>query len=183
MAGTFGVHQSRYQLAFGAGAAESLERHGHGYLVVVGPVVAAVMAAALAQLLQRVARGAVDDRPAEVRTRRLWPLAAAGLLAMYAGQELLEGALSAGHPDGLTGVFGSGGWLAVPLSTIGGLAVAIAMRVARAVDRRGCTRIAVTRVFATPLARHPTDPPARRIGRLLAARLAGRAPPRPSVVR
>ena len=34
---------------------------------------------------------------------------AVGLLAVYAGQELLEGLFATGHPQGLVGIFGDGG--------------------------------------------------------------------------
>jgi hypothetical protein len=50
------------------------------------------------------------------------------LLAMYSLQESLEGALATGHPGGLAGVFGHGGWVAIPLSAAVGLALALALR-------------------------------------------------------
>jgi hypothetical protein len=129
-----------------------------------------------------VATGGVVERPSALRIRRLWPVAAAGLIAMYAGQELLEGALSSGHPDGVAGVFGAGGWVALPLAVVLGGVVALAVGVARTLEERAVPGIAVPRALAAP-----TDwrTPARRCrpkGRLLATHLAGRSPPQFSVV-
>ncbi len=53
---------------------------------------------------------------------RIWALVSLVLLGLYCAQELTEGAVAAGHAGGLTGVLGSGGWLAVPLAiAVGGV--------------------------------------------------------------
>ncbi len=57
------------------------------------------------------------------------------LLAAYVVQEWLEGLFAAGHPSGFDGVFGHGGWWAVPLSALAALAVAALLRLAAAVVR------------------------------------------------
>ena len=62
----------------------------------------------------------------------MWALATGWLLAVYVAQESLEGQLAAGHPAGLTGILGHGGWLAILLSAAAGAVVALALRGASA---------------------------------------------------
>jgi hypothetical protein len=50
------------------------------------------------------------------------------LVAAYCAQELLEGILASGHPAGLAGVFGDGGWTAIPLALPLALLVALGLR-------------------------------------------------------
>ena len=64
----------------------------------------------------------------------------ASLLVLYSCQELLEGMLSTGHPGGFEGVFGEGGWWAVPLAFACGTIVAAALRGARAAIRWAAAR-------------------------------------------
>jgi hypothetical protein len=76
-----------------------------------------------ASLVGAIGAGGVE-RASGLRRALVYALA---LFAVFSAQELTEGALSAGHPDGLTGVFGQGGWLAVPLALLlGGLAALVA---------------------------------------------------------
>ncbi len=82
------------------------------------------------------------------------------LAAIYSGQELLEGMLTAGHPPGVEGVLGHGGWLMVPLSVAVGGLLALLLRGAQAV---------LALVRGVRAAR-----PARGAGR------TGRAPSRPA---
>jgi hypothetical protein len=65
-------------------------------------------------------------------TRRLWAFLSGVLITIYACQEWIEGQLSTGHASGLAGVFGSGGWLAVPLALIVALVIALLLRGAEA---------------------------------------------------
>jgi hypothetical protein len=51
------------------------------------------------------------------------------LVAMYCGQELCESLFAPGHPVGLAGVFGHGGWIALPAAAAVGAALATALRV------------------------------------------------------
>jgi hypothetical protein len=127
-AGALGLHELRYRLAFGSTADEILERTGHGAVTGVGAVVGIMLLLALTRLLLGVAS---DGRGTGLRLRRLWPLASAGLLAIFAAQELVEGLLSGGHPSGLHGLVGHGGWIAVPLAVVLGGVVAGAAIVAR----------------------------------------------------
>jgi hypothetical protein len=133
--GAFGVHQLRYGLAFGEHAHEALAEQGHGYLDSAPLVLGLLVAAALGMFLRRLA--VARDVGAEDSSTRsvlwLWLAASAGLVAIYAGQELIEGVLSSGHPGGLHGVFGHGGWIAIPSAVPIGGTIALAVRVAHAV--------------------------------------------------
>lgn len=61
----------------------------------------------------------------------LWLICAISLVAIYSVQELLEGLLATGHPAGLVGVFGYGGWWAVPAAVCVGLVLAALLHGAR----------------------------------------------------
>jgi len=99
------------------------------------------------------------------------------LFALYAVQESLEGLLESGHPVGLAGVLGHGGWVAVPLALLLGLVVALLLR----------GRAAIVGHVAGRAARGASRRPARSLLRLprispaplepLAGHLAGRGPP------
>jgi hypothetical protein len=174
------LHELRYLLGYESGAGHALEQQGHGYLSFAGVVVALLLTLATAQLLARVARawrdGRVESQPHSLGVA--WAAAATGLVLIYSCQELLEGLLSAGHPDGLAGVIDHGGAWVVPLATVLGGIVALllhgAVAAVRAAAAAGARRRAAHRprpqerprwrhVFpsASPIARH----------------LAGRAPP------
>jgi hypothetical protein len=128
-AGTFAVHQARYALGYRDEASGVLAAQGHAYLIAAGPLVAGALMLVLAQLIRRVARGSGAPAP---RLRRLWPATTIALVVIYVVQESVEGALAAHHPAGAAGVLGHGGWLAVPLAAVVGLAIALAMRGASA---------------------------------------------------
>lgn len=135
-AAAFAVHQLRYELAYGSRADQALAAQGHGYLDSLAPWVAVLVAIALGSYLVRLARvaGGQVEQPRPHRAfARLWLATSAGLLSVYAGQEALEGVFAAGHPGGLEGIFGHGGWWAVPLSAALGLAVALILRLGAAV--------------------------------------------------
>ena len=120
--GAFAVHQLRFALPYGRGASHALAVQGHAYLLPLAPVLVGLLLLAFAQLLGAMARGA--HGPA-VRFRRLWLGASACLTAVYGIQELIEGLVSPGHPGGLEGVAGHGGWLALPLSILVGFLILI----------------------------------------------------------
>jgi hypothetical protein len=124
-AGTFAVHQLRYMLGYEENAGRELAVQGHAYLVALGPFIAGAMMLALAAIAGRVMRGTPATSP---RLLRLWPIVSASLFAVYCGQELIEGALVTRHPEGVAGVLGSGGWIALPLSIAIGLAIAFVAR-------------------------------------------------------
>jgi hypothetical protein len=135
------VHQLRYQLAFGARADEKLASQGHQYLGAVGPAVAMLLAIGVGLFLARLARAWRDGQGEGVAAAgreplvKIWLLTTLSLLVIYCGQELLEGALTTGHPGGLTGVFGQGGLWAIPLSVLLGGLVAVLVRVGEAAVR------------------------------------------------
>ena len=96
LAGALGVHELRYPLAFGDEAGSALAHHGHGYVTLLPPLLGALIALGLAAALVRAAAAPAVRSPALVRVRRLWPAGSAALLAIYVGNELLEGVAAAG---------------------------------------------------------------------------------------
>jgi len=177
------VHQLRYALAFGEGASARLAEEGHAYLGSVEAVAVMLCAVALGSFLTRLAgawtSGAAADRAAARHgLLKLWAAAALVLAAIYTGQELLEGMLTAGHPPGIEGVLGHGGWLMAPLSVAVGGLLALLLRGAQAVLAlvRG---VRAARPAAAPSAPAVLRraPRAQRRPRALAGVAAGRAPP------
>jgi hypothetical protein len=185
------VHQLRYELAFGADAPRALAAQGHAYLSSLTPwimlLATLALGASLGSLAQRWAGGAGEQRAGGRRRSgmRLWLLVTGVLLAVYSGQELLEGLLAPGHPVGVTGVLGGGGWCAVPLAAaIGGL-LTIVLRAGASVS----TALAELRPLRLRLRAD-----ARRTGidcpiapalvplAPLARAAAGRAPPRSAAI-
>ena len=98
------------------------------------------------------------------------------LVAIYVFQELLEGAVAGGHPAGLLGVFGYGGWWAIPVSLCVGLALAAVFHGARwALDEVAQRR--ASRPRRRPAGqRRPDSVPAPRFS-ALAEGWSGRGPP------
>ena len=167
------VHDLRYRIAFGDDAPNALAAQGHGYLTAVAPLLAVVGMVALASFVQRLAGG-----PAAPRARRasIWLAMAGGLLAVFCLQEMLEGLLSTGRPDGLDGIFGQGGWLAVPLSmAVAGVGLLVVRLVGVARFRGVATRLVRTLFVAAPVRGSLALVPRRRA--VLARHLAGRSPP------
>jgi len=108
----------------------------------------------------------------------LWLRAGLALASIYTVQESLEGALAPGHPGGVIGIFGHGGWTALLLSAlIGGLIAAI-LRATYHVIRYVVERSARRRRPARATPPRPAGAPAfARCLDVLACNLAGRAPP------
>lgn len=176
-AGAFGVHQLRYFLAFGEDSQRALESSGHGYLMALEPLLALAFAFAVGQALWRI----VSGRPgAALPSRRALGLMFGGaLLAVFVGQELLEGRLAAGHASGLGAVVGSGGWIAAPIAF--GIGAVLAACVAAAEGVADSVRDLVGAPHRPQ--GDPAAPQARPAVVLdgprspLARRLAGRGPP------
>lgn len=136
-AAAFVVHELRYRLAYGSHAGRALTQQGHGYLNSLAPWVVLLAAFAAGSFLARAARAlAVSDGPGPPLLRpsrpfaSLWLLSFTGLTGIYALQEWLEGVFAAGHPGGLAGVFGHGGWWAIVLAAAAGFVVACLLRLA-----------------------------------------------------
>lgn len=176
-----GVHELRYVLAYGGRASDELAHQGHGYLMTLTPLVGVILAFALGGLLTGLARSGEREPPTTVRFRKLWPLATAGLLVIYGSQEMLEGMLSPGHPGGINAILAGGGWVALPLALVGGLATALAVRIAEFVQRHAARPLVISIAWMVRLCAPPrllALPPAWvRIERLIAMHLAGRGPP------
>jgi hypothetical protein len=176
--GALAVHQLRYELAFGDRAGHVLAADGHTYLAgILPPLVAVSVATALAATLVR-ALGGRDSR-----TVALWhraALYAGALLAVFISQELIEGVLAAGHPAGVAGVLGAGGWLAIPIALLMGFAAALVSRVLEGAEERIHTTARALRAVRAP--RSATTPaiplPRAPLASLtLAFGLARRPPP------
>ncbi len=130
-------------------------------------------------VLLAVAVGVAIMRPGGDPSRswqRTWLLVSAALIAIYTGQELAEGWLAASHPDGLAGVFGSGGWIAIPAALAFG-AVGTAAMHGRATARRLTAAVRLLRPrFSDAVAVEWASPPVARL-RVMAAAGPSRAPP------
>ncbi len=178
------VHQLRFLLAYGAGGGHELAQTGHSYLHSLTPWIVLLCGLGVGGFLQRLAlvwRTGESGAGRRHSTLRLWLAASVALILIYAGQEALEGLLASGHPDGLAGIFGGGGWWAVPAAfTVGGVltllvrggeaAIVLAARLGRRSPRvprvSGLTVRAPSLVFiapASPLARCAPEraPPGR----------------------
>jgi hypothetical protein len=169
-AGAYGVHQLRFALT----PASRATLHAHAYLAPVGTVLVGLLLLALAAALARVARGCVDERP---RLRRLWPGTSASLVAVYCAQESIERLIAHGESP-----LARGGWVAIPLAVVIGLAVALIARgaaaateVAAAERRAPALAIELTPFDALP---RPWSP---RRARAAARPEAARGPPLASV--
>jgi hypothetical protein len=178
-AAAFAVHQLRYELAYGSRSSAVLSAQGHGYLDSLAPWVVVLLALGLGSFLVRVAKAGAGEGDATPRRAlaTLWALSSVALVGVYSAQEWLEGSFEAGHPGGLAGIFGHGGWWALPLAVAFGLVVALLLRaasvavetVARFMARRRL------RLLISGLSR-PAEAQSVR-GAALAGNSSGRAPP------
>jgi hypothetical protein len=182
--GAFAVHQLRYSLAYGSGAARRLSGDGHAYLHRLMPLLVLTVALALGGLVARLARawhGGEAERARGRHAGALWALAAAGLLAIYVGQELVEGLIATGHPQGLAAILGHGGLWALPAAIAVGGMLALVVRGGRALVahvarlRGRALRPVASRPPRLAVARRAVVAPPRLAP--LAAACAGRAPP------
>lgn len=173
------VHQLRYTLAYGSHANAELTAQGHSYLYSLTPWFVFTLGIGLALFLRRAThalRTGEAGRFARISSLMVWLLAWTGLIAIYATQELLEELLASGHPGGFAGVFGHGGFWAVPVAAAVAGVVTVCLRVARAVLRVA----AETRVCLWPRWTFMVTPAGRSLvaPAPLARAYAGRAPPR-----
>lgn len=121
------VHQLRYLLAYGGGAGAELQRTGHSYLHSVVPWLILLVALAIGGFLRSLGRTLGGRRSASGHAASftgLWLVCAFCLVGIFACQELLEGSFATGHPVGISGIFGYGGWWSIPAAVCVGLVLA-----------------------------------------------------------
>jgi hypothetical protein len=178
-AAAFAVHPLRYWLAYGPRANAELTAQGHSYLHSLVPWTIFALAAGGGLFLRRLvaaARTGREDGVGRSSALRLWVVSWLGLLAVYAVQETLEAFLATGHPGGAGGVFGHGGWWAVPAAAVVAALVATLLLLGRALLRHAATAArARVRGFGDVVVPVGVAP---ALVRPLARAAAGRAPPR-----
>src|SRR5436190_19301738 len=126
--GAFALHQLRYLLAPSA----ELPQQGHGYMMdLLPPLAVLVLAAVVATLI----RGTEGASPARATLGRRVVVFGLALLAIYAGQETLEGLIAAGHAGGFAVSLTAGGWLAIPLALAIGTLAALLARALEVIER------------------------------------------------
>lgn len=181
-AGALAVHQLRFVLAFGASAGSELARQGHSYLHSLVPWIVLLIGVAAGAFLWALGRALGGQRSIPRYTlslAALWVVCSMCLVAIYVAQEFLEGVFATGHPAGLAGIFGYGGWLSIPAALCVGLVLAAVFHGARwALDEVAQRR----RVGVVPGSALRTMPPRPRdalLARLspLADGCSGRGPP------
>jgi hypothetical protein len=181
-AAAIAVHQLRYWLAFGSSAGVELQRQGHSYLHSVAPWIVVALAWAAGVFLSALGRAMNGHTSAPrygLTLVALWLICSASLVAIYSGQEFLEGLLATGHPAGLVGIFGYGGWWAIPAALCIGLVMAALLHGARWVLREVAARHARTARAPSSSGVALRRPPAVSLPRLapLALGWCGRGPP------
>lgn len=180
--GVLAVHELRYLLAYGAHAGRELRAHGDTYAStasLVAGVLVAILASAVGVGLIRATRGVVPPRPPVRRPWQSWLCWTVVLTLGFCAVEGLEMVFESEHADGFAGVFGSGGWWAIPAAVAVGAVLTILRRGARALVhfvalRSGRPRDRGRRSIAST---HPLPRQRRARPAPLAGRAAGRAPP------
>jgi hypothetical protein len=174
------VHQLRYMLEYGSRAGHVLAEQGHGYMTSLAPWIALVTAAGVGGIVGTFAkawRGSSRSHGKDIAVLSVWVAASIALVAIYVGQEMLEGFFATGHPAGLAGVFGAGGWLAIPAAHVIALVLTLLLRgtdalASRIARRRSRTPSRPPRVLVPPVPHQAS----RKLAPLARA-AAGRAPP------
>jgi len=179
----FAVHQLRYWWAFGGRAGAELQAQGHAYLHSVVPwivLLLAICAGIFLRALGRALGGHCSVSRYTISFAWLWLSCAGCLVAIYVSQEFLEGLFATGHPAGLAGIFGYGGWWSIPAAFAVGLVLAAFFHVAVWVLREVAQR-RTRRVARAPRPLHPAGIPADVLlprPTPLAGGWSGRGPPR-----
>ena len=133
-AGALVVHQLRYRIAYGAQASAQLAAQGHSYLDSFAPWLVLLLCLATGGCAARVAQAFATGRTERRRSfAAVWIASSCLLTAIYAAQEFLEGLFAAGHPAGLAGIVGHGGWWAAVVAVGVGAVIALLLQVATAV--------------------------------------------------
>jgi len=173
------VHQLRFWLTYGSAADAQLTASGHSYQTSLVPWVVLTLGIGLSSFLRRAAhavRSGETGSFVRLSPARLWAVTTVGLVAIYTVQESLEELYASGHPTGFSGIFGHGGWWAIPSAAAVAIAVVALLRLGRAVlrlaGRAGARRPRFGRALPTFPAIVLLVAPAP-----LARAAAGRAPP------
>jgi hypothetical protein len=172
------VHQARYTLAYGGRANTELAVQGHSYLHSLVPWTVLALGAGLAAFVRRVAHAYATGetgRFSRFGACASWLVTSVGLVALYALQETLEGMFVTGHPGGLHGVFGHGGWWALPVAAAVAVLVVALLRAGRALLRVAAALRPSLALRPWPVV-FPQSPVPVRVAPLARAG-AGRAPP------
>jgi hypothetical protein len=181
-AAALAVHELRFVLAFGGHAGVELQRQGHSYLHSLAPWIALLLAASVGGFLCALGRALSGQRSLPRYTLSLsglWLACSAALVAIFVAQEFLEGLFATGHPGGLAGIFGYGGWWSIPAA----LAVALVLAAVFHSARRVLHAVAERHSRTLVLARRPPVLARARLDVLLAAVApladgwSGRGPP------
>ena len=181
-AAAFAVHQLRYYLAYGSAAGAELQRTGHSYLHSVVPWIVLLVALVCGGFLLTLGRAFAGHRSVPrfcASLLGLWLVCAACLVAIFATQEFLEGLFATGHPAGLVGIFGFGGWWSIPAALCVGLVLAAVFHGARWVLDEVAQRYAQARprrAVRVASSRRPSDVVVPRLAPL-AEGFSGRGPP------
>ena len=179
-AAALAVHQLRYWLAYGSRANAQLASQGHSYLHSLAPWTVLALGIGATLFLRRVALALSTgnaDGPARRPIATLWAITTAGLLAVYSVQETLESFLASGHPGGVAGVFGHGGYWALPAAAVVALVVVAVLRGGRAV-LTAAAQLRPRLAHLRPLSSSVPVGVLPAVARPLARAAAGRAPPR-----
>jgi hypothetical protein len=181
-AAALGVHQLRFMLAFGGYAGTQLARQGHSYLHSWAPWIMLLIGVTIGAFLWGLGRALAGQRSLSRYTLSLlalWIVCAACLVGIYVAQEFLEGLFATGHPAGLAGIFGYGGWWAIPAAIAVGLVVAAILHGARWVLDKVAERTLAASAIRAPRPLAPRRPGDAWLPRLspLAEGWSGRGPP------
>jgi hypothetical protein len=162
--GALTVHQLRYLAGYGDGAGAALGSQGHAYLAATLPLLIVLAAAAT---LGTLALAASARRSGSPTARPGWLFCTAALLVIFGVQESFEGLLAAGHPRGLSAVFGHDGWVVLPIAALIGRLVAwlldgltsveraLAGAVARGRAPRGAPGVPLPTIYVPAVRRKP----------------------------
>jgi hypothetical protein len=174
--GGWAVHGLRYALV------PTAPRGTHGYLQAAPPILAGLLALALARLcVALVDRRATGGRALAWHAR--WALGAVGFAALYGAQETIELTAVSGHLAGPTTLIAHGGWIVVPLVIVAAGLFAALLRGTEAALEHLTDALPHPRLRPRAPARASiaTVRPLRRPrAAALARHAAGRAPPFPA---